>query len=227
MGGAAAASSPAEQATMEALAQHGTTGAVVPPATMHAVAPPATTDTPVRVPQATTDAVVPHSTQEPLVQRAPMAAGSPRGGFEDAAARVQQQGSTVRGASPARAREDPAPLAAQAPGAATTSRPGEPDRAPTLGGAGQVARGAPLWSWLVPLVGGLGVFSAVLASTPPGFGALTDVLFGIPRGPFAAATAYALGAAGTLGLFTLLVLTGACYGLRLLLRRRASSVGSG
>jgi hypothetical protein len=76
-----------------------------------------------------------------------------------------------------------------------------------------------VWSWLVPLVGGLGVFSLVLAITPPGFGAFTDVLFDIPRGPFAAATAYALGAAGTLGLVTLLALTAACSVLRLLLHR--------
>jgi hypothetical protein len=65
----------------------------------------------------------------------------------------------------------------------------------------------------------VGVFSIVLAITPPGFGAVTDVLFGIPRGPFAAATAYALGAAGTLGLLTLLVLTAACSVVRLLLPR--------
>lgn len=78
-------------------------------------------------------------------------------------------------------------------------------------------RRAPAWTWLVPLVGGLGVFSLVLATTPPGFGALSDVLFSIPRGPFAAATAYALGAAGSLGLLSLLVLTAACSALRFLL----------
>jgi hypothetical protein len=63
---------------------------------------------------------------------------------------------------------------------------------------------------VVPLVGAAAVFSAVLAVTPPGFGALADVLFGLPRGAFAAAAAYALGAAGSLALLTLLLLAAAC-----------------
>lgn len=70
---------------------------------------------------------------------------------------------------------------------------------------------AGVWAWLVPLLGGILVFSAVLATTPPGFQALGDVLFGQPRGPFASAAAYAIGAAGTLGLLTLLLLAAICW----------------
>jgi hypothetical protein len=61
------------------------------------------------------------------------------------------------------------------------------------------------WSWLVPIACALIVFAAVLLTTPPGFRAISDILLGSPRGPSADAAAYALGAAGSLGLLTLLV----------------------
>ena len=63
-----------------------------------------------------------------------------------------------------------------------------------------------IWSWLVPIVGAGLVFTAVLLTTPPGFEAISDILFGLPRGPNADAAAYALGAAGSLALLTLLAL---------------------
>lgn len=72
-------------------------------------------------------------------------------------------------------------------------------------------RGAPLWTWIVPLIAAASVFTGVLLTTPPGFAALTDVLFGQPRGPNAEAAAYALGAAGTLALVALLVLASVCW----------------
>jgi hypothetical protein len=62
------------------------------------------------------------------------------------------------------------------------------------------------WSWLVPLAGAAVVFTGVLLTTPPGFRAISDIVFGTPRGPSADAAAYALGAAGSLALVTLLVL---------------------
>jgi hypothetical protein len=62
-----------------------------------------------------------------------------------------------------------------------------------------------VWSWLVPIVGAAVVFAAVLLTTPPGFRAISDIVFGTPRGPSADAAAYALGAAGSLALLTLLV----------------------
>jgi hypothetical protein len=62
------------------------------------------------------------------------------------------------------------------------------------------------WSWLIPLLGALAVFTFVLLTTPPGFRALSDVLLGSPRGTNADAAAYALGAAGSLGLLALLLL---------------------
>jgi hypothetical protein len=71
----------------------------------------------------------------------------------------------------------------------------------------------------VPLLGALGTFGGVLLSTPPGFSALSDVLFGLPRGPNAEAAAYALGAAGSLALVVLLVLAGLCWLLDLVMRR--------
>ena len=75
------------------------------------------------------------------------------------------------------------------------------------------------WSWIVPLVGAGVVFAAVLVTTPPGFGAMSEVLFGTPRGPVADGAAYALGAAASLALVTLVVLSIACGGLDLALRR--------
>lgn len=58
----------------------------------------------------------------------------------------------------------------------------------------------------MPIVAALAVFAMVLLTTPPGFGAIADILLGSPRGPSADAAAYALGAAGSLALLTLLVL---------------------
>jgi hypothetical protein len=61
------------------------------------------------------------------------------------------------------------------------------------------------WSWSVPIVAAAVVFAAVLLTTPPGFRALSDIVLGSPRGPSADAAAYALGAAGSLALVTLVV----------------------
>jgi hypothetical protein len=61
-----------------------------------------------------------------------------------------------------------------------------------------------IWTWGVPLLVALAVFSGVLLTTPPGFRAIWDVLFGSPRGANADAAAYALGAAGSLALLALL-----------------------
>ena len=77
--------------------------------------------------------------------------------------------------------------------------------------------------WLVPLVGALAVFCGVLLITPPGFRTITDVLFGSPRGPNADAAAFALGAAASLALVALLVLTALCFGAEwalIIVRRR-------
>jgi hypothetical protein len=75
------------------------------------------------------------------------------------------------------------------------------------------------WSWVVPLVGAALVFSLVLLSTPPGFGAIGDVLFVAPRGSSIDAAAYALGAAASLALLALLVLGVACGALDFVLRK--------
>lgn len=58
-------------------------------------------------------------------------------------------------------------------------------------------------AWPIPLLAGAAVFSYVLLTTPPGFRALADVLFGSPRGINADAAAYALGAAASLALLAL------------------------
>jgi hypothetical protein len=63
-----------------------------------------------------------------------------------------------------------------------------------------------IWSWLVPIAAAALVFAAVLLTTPPGFRAISDIVLGSPRGPSADAAAYALGAAGSLALLTLVVL---------------------
>jgi Mn2+/Fe2+ NRAMP family transporter len=76
------------------------------------------------------------------------------------------------------------------------------------------------WTWVGPLVGALVVFAAVLAVTPPGFGAIQEVVFGSPRGPSADAAAYVLGAAGSLALLTLLVLAAVAIGIEFVLRLR-------
>ena len=83
---------------------------------------------------------------------------------------------------------------------------------------------APAWTWVLPLLVAAAVFTGVLLTTPPGFTALTDVLFGQPRGPNAEAAAYALGAAGSLALIGLLASGGLCWLLgRLRLRRLSRS----
>jgi hypothetical protein len=68
------------------------------------------------------------------------------------------------------------------------------------------------WSWVVPLVAAAGVFASVLWTTPPGFGVIPQVLADSPRGPNADAAAYALGAAASLALVTLLLVCAACGG---------------
>jgi len=73
--------------------------------------------------------------------------------------------------------------------------------------------------WFVPVVGAVAVFALVLVSTPPGLGAIRDVLFGLPRGANADAAAYALGAAASLALAALLVLASACWCVRFVMRR--------
>jgi len=75
------------------------------------------------------------------------------------------------------------------------------------------------WSWVVPLAGAAAVFAFVLLTTPPGFSAISDVIFVPPRGPVADAAAYALGAAASLALIALLVLAAACGLVALFVRR--------
>ena len=60
-------------------------------------------------------------------------------------------------------------------------------------------------AWPVPLIVAAVVFTFVMATTPPGFRAITDIMFGSPRGINADAAAYALGAAASLALLALLV----------------------
>jgi hypothetical protein len=76
------------------------------------------------------------------------------------------------------------------------------------------------WTWVTPLVGAAAVFVAVLWITPPGFGAIVDVVVGSPRGPSADGAAYVLGAAGSLALSTLLVLALVSVGIEFALRLR-------
>jgi hypothetical protein len=79
------------------------------------------------------------------------------------------------------------------------------------------------WSWwrtVVPLLAALAVFSLVLLSTPPGFAAISEVLFTSPRGASADAAAYALGAAASLALVALLGVAALCTVIELLCRRR-------
>ena len=76
-----------------------------------------------------------------------------------------------------------------------------------------------LHSWLLPLIGAGAVFAFVLLTTPPGFGALSDVLVGSARGPNADAGAYTLGAASSLALIALLVLAALVSAIELLKRR--------
>lgn len=60
-----------------------------------------------------------------------------------------------------------------------------------------------------PLLVALVVFGLVLWSTPPGFGAIPDELLGMARGPNLDAAAYALGAASSLALLSLVLVAGA------------------
>jgi len=71
----------------------------------------------------------------------------------------------------------------------------------------------------VPLVGAAGAFGLVLWTTPPGFGAIGLVVFGSPRGVVADAAAYALGAAASLALLTLVVLAAILGGIDFVIRR--------
>jgi hypothetical protein len=71
------------------------------------------------------------------------------------------------------------------------------------------------WTWIVPLVGAAAVFAFVLATTPPGFAAIGTVVFSSG----ADSAAYATGAAASLALVTLLVLTAVCAGAEFLRRR--------
>ncbi len=77
----------------------------------------------------------------------------------------------------------------------------------------------PAWTWLVPLVGALLVFAGVLLTTPPGFRAISDVVFGSPRGAAADAAAYALGAAASLALLTLVLAAALAAAIDLARRR--------
>jgi hypothetical protein len=76
------------------------------------------------------------------------------------------------------------------------------------------------WSWLVPIATAAVVFASVLFTTPPGFRAISDIVLGSPRGPIADAAAYALGAAGSLALLTLLVFALVLGTIDLAIRRR-------
>jgi hypothetical protein len=82
------------------------------------------------------------------------------------------------------------------------------------------------WTWVTPLVGAGVVFAAVVGMTPPGFGAISDVVLGSPRGPMADSDAYVLGAASSLALVTLLVLAAVAVGIEFVLRlRRRAELG--
>jgi hypothetical protein len=75
------------------------------------------------------------------------------------------------------------------------------------------------WTWLLPLAASAAVIVFVLSTTPPGFRAVSDVLFGSPRGPVGDAAAYTLGSAASLGLITLLLMTLLCGALALALKQ--------
>ena len=65
------------------------------------------------------------------------------------------------------------------------------------------------------------VFIGVLLSTPPGLVSLPDLVLGPARGARGAAEAYAVGAAASLSLLTLLVLAGFVALWKLVARGRA------
>ena len=70
------------------------------------------------------------------------------------------------------------------------------------------------------MIAGVGVFVAVMLVTPPGFAGLPALAPGRPRGVESYAAAYALGAAASLALLTLLVVGAVLGGLSLLLARQ-------
>ena len=76
------------------------------------------------------------------------------------------------------------------------------------------------WTWVLPVIAAGATMTIVLVSTPPGFAALSDVVFGTPRGTAADAAAYALGAAASLGLLALIVMALLCAGLERTLHRQ-------
>ena len=75
-------------------------------------------------------------------------------------------------------------------------------------------------TWPIPLLGAAATFSYVLLTTPPGFRALSDILFGSPRGVNADAAAYAVGAASSLALVVLLGLALMVALVEIAMRRR-------
>jgi len=75
-------------------------------------------------------------------------------------------------------------------------------------------------TWPVPLAIAAAVFAFVLATTPPGFRAVTDIMFGSPRGINADAAAYALGAAASLAFIALLVVALIVFLVEIAMRRR-------
>jgi hypothetical protein len=78
-----------------------------------------------------------------------------------------------------------------------------------------------VWAWLLPLVSAAAVSGFVLATTPPGFLAVPQLVFASPRGPIADAIAYTLAAAASLGLTALLVMALICAAIERLLRARS------
>jgi hypothetical protein len=74
---------------------------------------------------------------------------------------------------------------------------------------------------VVSLVAALAVFCGVLLSTPPGLVSLPDLLLGPARGARGAAEAYAVGAAASLSLLTLMVTAGVVALWKLVARQRA------
>jgi hypothetical protein len=77
-----------------------------------------------------------------------------------------------------------------------------------------------VWSWAIPLVLGVAIFTLVLATTPPGGRALFDVMFGTPRGTAADAAAYAIGAAASLAFAVVLFSALLLVAIDFLLARR-------
>ncbi len=78
----------------------------------------------------------------------------------------------------------------------------------------------PAWSWVTPLGVAALVFSGVLVSTPPGFGAIAQVLVFRESGPLGDAAAYALGAAASLAFVALVGVATCCRVLLVAMRHR-------